>query len=68
MQLEDLSSSLCVVCLLSYRYIKSLQVLYIEWGVDQPGLWAGDIGNSWRTTEDISDNWISMLNNIDIVI
>ncbi|UJR19661.1 hypothetical protein I4U23_022796 [Adineta vaga] len=37
-----------------------------EWGVDQPALWAPDVGNSWRTTDDIQDNWKSMLNNIDI--
>lgn len=39
----------------------------LEWGVDSPALWAPDIGNSWRTTEDIRDTWQSMLNNIDIV-
>ena len=39
----------------------------VEWGVDSPALWAPDIGNSWRTTEDIRDTWQSMLNNIDIV-
>jgi len=37
-----------------------------EWGVDQPALWAPNVGNSWRTTGDISDNWKSMLGNIDI--
>ena len=40
---------------------------YLEWGVDTPALWAGNVGNSWRTTADIQDNWKSMLNNIDIV-
>jgi len=39
----------------------------LEWCVDSPGLWAGNIGNSWRTTTDISDYWYSMLNNIEIV-
>jgi hypothetical protein len=39
----------------------------IEWGVDEPAFWAPNVGNSWRTTEDIADNWLSMLNNIDIV-
>ena len=43
-------------------------VCTLEWGVDSPALWAPDIGNSWRTTEDIRDTWQSMLNNIDIVI
>ena len=28
-----------------------------EWGVDNPATWAPEVGNSWRTTEDISDNW-----------
>eukprot|EP01100_Stratorugosa_tubuloviscum_P003332 TRINITY_DN1801_c1_g1_i3.p1 TRINITY_DN1801_c1_g1~~TRINITY_DN1801_c1_g1_i3.p1 ORF type:complete len:353 (-),score=165.89 TRINITY_DN1801_c1_g1_i3:106-1164(-) len=32
-----------------------------EWGEDDPATWAGDVGNSWRTTGDISDNWNSML-------
>ncbi|CAF1070281.1 unnamed protein product [Adineta steineri] len=37
-----------------------------EWGVDTPALWAGDVGNSWRTTDDISDTWDSMIHTIDI--
>jgi alpha-galactosidase len=31
-----------------------------EWGVNQPATWAGDIGNLWRTTGDIGDNWNSL--------
>ncbi|KAM1406896.1 hypothetical protein ACFXTH_001517 [Malus domestica] len=31
-----------------------------EWGVDDPALWAGKVGNSWRTTDDINDSWASM--------
>ncbi|AED91290.1 alpha-galactosidase 2 [Arabidopsis thaliana] len=31
-----------------------------EWGQEDPATWAGDIGNSWRTTGDIQDNWKSM--------
>ncbi|KAG2633971.1 hypothetical protein PVAP13_2NG254700 [Panicum virgatum] len=31
-----------------------------EWGVDDPGTWAGGVGNSWRTTGDIKDTWASM--------
>lgn len=42
-------------------------ILPLEWGVDQPATWAAKVGNSWRTTGDISDNWNSMLKNIDIV-
>jgi len=31
-----------------------------EWGIDDPATWAPTVGNSWRTTEDIKDNWDSM--------
>ncbi|XP_078159583.1 alpha-galactosidase 3-like isoform X2 [Carex rostrata] len=31
-----------------------------EWGEDDPSLWAGNVGNSWRTTDDITDTWESM--------
>ncbi|KAL9809737.1 Alpha-galactosidase 2 [Arabidopsis thaliana] len=31
-----------------------------EWGQEDPATWAGDIGNSWRTTGDIQDDWKSM--------
>ncbi|XP_059301319.1 alpha-galactosidase 3 isoform X1 [Lycium ferocissimum] len=37
-----------------------------EWGVDDPALWAGKVGNSWRTTEDINDTWASMTTIADI--
>lgn len=33
-----------------------------EWGEEGPATWAGPIGNSWRTTGDISDNFNSFLN------
>jgi len=36
-----------------------------EWGVDDPAKWAKDVGNSWRTTGDISDSWSSMIGIID---
>jgi len=36
-----------------------------EWGVDDPAKWAKDVGNSWRTTGDISDSWDSMIGIID---
>lgn len=26
-------------------------------GQDDPALWAGKVGNSWRTTDDIQDTW-----------
>ncbi|CAF3768558.1 unnamed protein product, partial [Rotaria sp. Silwood1] len=38
-----------------------------EWGVDTPALWAANVGNSWRTTGDIRDNWDYMMFNIDIL-
>ena len=36
-----------------------------EWGVADPWLWGGDVGNSWRTTLDISPTWDSMITNLD---
>ncbi|MEU6236364.1 NPCBM/NEW2 domain-containing protein [Kitasatospora sp. NPDC047058] len=32
-----------------------------EWGSTGPWNWAGPVGNSWRTTGDISDTWQSMI-------
>jgi len=37
-----------------------------EWGVDDPASWAPQVGNSWRTTSDIQDEWGNMLNNLDV--
>ncbi|OVA17264.1 Glycoside hydrolase [Macleaya cordata] len=37
-----------------------------EWGVDDPALWAGNVGNSWRTTDDINDSWASMTTIADL--
>ncbi len=49
-------------------FVTKLHVIsYLEWGVDSPALWAADVGNSWRTTFDVRDNWNLMLSNIDIV-
>jgi len=36
-----------------------------EWGVDNPATWAVPVGNSWRTTDDIGDNWGSMISRAD---
>lgn len=36
-----------------------------EWGVDNPATWASSVGNSWRTTGDISDSWDSMIHIAD---
>lgn len=36
-----------------------------EWGQEDPATWAPAVGNSWRTTDDIQDNWNSMISNAD---
>lgn len=36
-----------------------------EWGQEDPATWAPGIGNSWRTTGDIEDNWGSMTSRVD---
>ena len=36
-----------------------------EWGVEFPATWAPLVGNSWRTTGDISDRWDSMITRAD---
>jgi alpha-galactosidase len=37
-----------------------------DWGVADPWLgWGKEVGNSWRTTEDIAPNWPSVLANLD---
>ena len=36
-----------------------------QWGEEDIPTWGKEFGNSWRTTLDISDNWISMINIID---
>ena len=37
-----------------------------EWGSNEPWSWGPRMGHLWRTTGDISDNWNSMLSNLDI--
>lgn len=37
-----------------------------EWGVEDPALWARGVGNSWRTTDDINDTWVSMTTIADL--
>jgi len=37
-----------------------------EWGVHQVWTWAGDVGQTWRTTHDISDSYTSMLANFTV--
>ncbi|XP_024524076.1 alpha-galactosidase-like [Selaginella moellendorffii] len=36
-----------------------------EWGQENPATWAADVGNSWRTTGDISDDWSTMMSRAD---
>lgn len=36
-----------------------------EWGEENPWEWAPQVGNSWRTTGDISDNWNSFVKILD---
>jgi len=36
-----------------------------EWGSENPWEWGKSVGNSWRTTGDIQDNWDSFLNILD---
>ncbi|XP_058739838.1 alpha-galactosidase 1-like [Vicia villosa] len=36
-----------------------------EWGDLHPALWGAKVGNSWRTTGDISDTWESMISKAD---
>ena len=36
-----------------------------EWGVDSPWLWAAPVGNSWRMSGDIQDNWESVASIIE---
>uniref|UniRef100_A0A5B7C7T9 Alpha-galactosidase n=2 Tax=Davidia involucrata TaxID=16924 RepID=A0A5B7C7T9_DAVIN len=36
-----------------------------EWGQEDPATWAQAVGNSWRTTGDIADNWESMTSRAD---
>ena len=37
-----------------------------EWGQNNPEQWAPAVGNSWRTTQDIQDNWASMISRADL--
>lgn len=37
-----------------------------EWGDMHPAKWGAKVGNSWRTTGDITDNWESMISRADM--
>lgn len=56
--LEELSL-ICTGVL--YQHLESFLgafVIKFVRGIDDPAKWAGKIGNSWRTTDDINDTWI----------
>ncbi|KAH7689996.1 Glycoside hydrolase family 27 protein [Dioscorea alata] len=36
-----------------------------EWGDMHPALWGANLGNSWRTTNDITDTWTQMISGAD---
>ena len=36
-----------------------------EWGSSDPSSWAQSVGNSWRTTGDISNSWESVMTNYE---
>ncbi|XP_062205361.1 alpha-galactosidase-like [Phragmites australis] len=46
-------------------YGKNIFFSLCEWGRENPATWAGSMGNSWRTTDDIQDNWDSMTSRAD---
>ncbi|XP_047093378.1 alpha-galactosidase-like isoform X1 [Lolium rigidum] len=47
------------------KYGKNIFFSLCEWGKENPATWAGSMGNSWRTTDDIADNWGSMTSRAD---
>nr|POF11658.1 alpha-galactosidase 1 [Quercus suber] len=57
-----------IKALADYVHSKGLKLgIYSDAGGDlHPALWGFKVGNSWRTTNDISDNWNSMLSIIDL--
>ncbi|GLU06297.1 hypothetical protein SLE2022_233400 [Rubroshorea leprosula] len=42
------------------KWGRSIFFSLCEWGRDDPATWAPNLGNSWRTTGDIEDNWDRM--------
>ena len=36
-----------------------------NWGYSYPWLWGNRTGNSWRTTQDIKDNYVSFTSILD---
>lgn len=68
MPLGDPFSTPCVVRIqIETVFRRSLRNFSLEGGVDRTDTWPPSVGNSWRTTDDIQDNWGSMMKNIDLV-
>ena len=47
---------------------KSGRAIYFsmcQWGLETPWIWANPVGNSWRTTGDISNNYNSFISLLD---
>ncbi|MBA2394201.1 MAG: cellulose binding domain-containing protein [Ktedonobacteraceae bacterium] len=44
---------------------RSITYSLCDWGQSSVWNWGPGVGNLWRTTGDISDNWTSMLSNFD---
>ncbi|KAJ4961281.1 hypothetical protein NE237_021191 [Protea cynaroides] len=54
---------------MSKALLKSGRAIFLslcEWGQEDPATWAPSLGNSWRTTGDIEDNWESMSSRADL--
>ena len=66
MRLEDRYFCLYVVCTETDQDLLSI-VLFFSGGVNESDLWPPNVGNSWRTTRDIRNNWTSMISNIQLV-
>jgi hypothetical protein len=45
----------------------SFDFFSIKGGIGIHDTWVPSVGNSWRTTNDIQDNWFSMIDSIDLV-
>ena len=39
-----------------------------EWGIEYPHQWAGEYANSWRTSIDIKDSWLSFIYNLEKLV
>ena len=39
---------------------KPILLSICQWGRDEVWSWAGKVGNSWRMSEDIENNWASV--------